>query len=133
MRRRNLQAIITVHYSDVSDIGGTLCVEDSELIIQPLHAEMEANMACYEDCLMFYKDMLETLEDERDLEILPNSLYATIFKVEIIYTEDYYGEVDSDWAFELIDHAKIGSFDEDNNLTYWDERVQYDFEMIELA
>lgn len=132
--RRNLQSMITVHYSDISDIGEGLCIEDTELIIQPLHAEMGANMACYEDCFMFYKDMLETLKDERDLEILPDTLYSTIFKVELIYTkDDYYGEVDCDWSFELIDHAKIGTFDEDNNLTYCDQREQKSTEMFQLG
>lgn len=128
-----LKAIITVAYSDISDTGESFCPEDNYLSITPLHANLHQSDCCFQDCSDLLPTMIENLVDENKLEIEPYTLYHSIFKASLIYSSDYYGEVDVDHELELIDHAKIGTFDENNNLTYCDERVQSSFEMIELG
>ena len=128
-----LQSIITIAYSDVSDIGESFCMEDTHLSITPLHADLTKSDCCFSDCTDILPDMVVNLVEENKLEVEPQTLYQSVFKATLNYISDYYGEVDMDYELELIDHAKIGTFDEDNNLTYCDERVQSDFEMIELA
>ena len=126
-----LQAIITVMYSDISELGSEqFCIEDENFSITPLHADMNKNMACLEDCSDQYLEMLTNLIEENKLDIEEYTLYHSIFKVKLCYSEDYYGEVDMDYGLELIDHAKVGEFDEDNNLTYTDQ--SFSNEMVEL-
>ncbi|CAL9960441.1 hypothetical protein VPHF99_0054 [Vibrio phage F99] len=126
-----LQAIITVMYSDISELGEEqFCIEDESFSITPLHADMNKNDACHQDCSDQYLEMLKDLIESNKLDIEEYTLYHSIFKVKLCYSEDYYGEVDMDYELELIDHAKVGEFDEDNNLTYTDQ--SFNNEMVEL-
>lgn len=115
-----LQAIITVMYSDISELGSEqFCIEDDSFSITPLHADMNKNDACQQDCSDQYLEMLSDLIESNKLDIEEYTLYHSIFKVKLYYSEDYYGDVD--YELELIDHEKVGEFDEDNNLTYTDQ------------
>ena len=126
-----LQAIITVMYSDISELGEEqFCIEDENFSITPLHAEMNKNDACHQDCSDQYLEMLEDLIESNKLDIKEYTLYHSIFKVKLYYSKDYYGEVDMDYELELIDHAKVGEFDDDNNLIYTDQ--SFSSEMVEL-
>lgn len=126
-----LQAIVTVMYSDISELGGEpYCIEDTNFSITPLHANMNRHDACYQDCSDHYLEMLSNLVEENKLDIAPDTLYHSIFKVKIHYSEDYYGEVDMWYELELIDHEKVGEFDVDNNLTYVDQKCSD--EMVDL-
>jgi len=129
-----LQAIITVMYSDISELGSEqFCIEDDSFSITPLHADMNKNDACHQDCSDQYLEMLADLIDGNKLDIEEDTLYHSIFKVKLCYSEDYYGEVDMDYELELIDHVKVGEFDEDNNLTYIDQSFSNEVvELIEL-
>ncbi|AUR87546.1 hypothetical protein NVP1101O_135 [Vibrio phage 1.101.O._10N.261.45.C6] len=111
-----LKAVVSVEYSDCSNIGREEFNIQEELIsITPLHANMVKAEAVHEECAMLWKDMLQTL----NLTLEFDKLYNTIFEVKVTWTEDYYGEIDSDWDVTLIDHEEIGKFDEDSNLVYY--------------
>lgn len=128
-----LKAIVTVQWSDVSDTGESICVEDDNFSITPLHANLNRNMACFEAVSDDYTEMLDNLISDNKLDIDPDALYHTIFEVSLNYSEDYYGEVGMDYTLNLIDHEKVGEFDEDNNLTYTDEKIQSSVDMITLG
>lgn len=114
----SLKAIITVAYSDVSDIDERLDVEENFFSITPLHADLDKHDACFEICSDLYEEMLEELIFRNKIEISHDNLYHTIFKVNIKQSVDYFGEGDLWYDLEIIDHMVIGTFDDDNNVIY---------------
>ncbi|QXN60130.1 hypothetical protein KUA24_63 [Vibrio phage HNL01] len=95
--------IISVKYSCGSAIGEGWISE--ELQLTPLHTNPVKESACIEECSQFWRDMLDQLHGETLLEV--DTLYSTVFRVDITYSEDYWGEVDVEYNCTMISHSKI--------------------------
>ena len=128
-----LKAIITVAYSDISGSEEPFCMEDNYLSITPLHADLGKSEACSVDCTDSLPSMIEDLVEGFNLNIEPDTLYSSIFEVKLIYSHDYYGEVDMNYELRLIDHVKIGEFDENNNLSYCEDKVESGVEVVSIS
>lgn len=107
--------IISVQYSDVSELGFQRYCEE-ELTILPLHTEPNKIDYLTQDCTDLWQEILESLNEGVDID--PDGFYHTIFEVQLIYSQDYYGESELDYDAKVISHNRIGKFVGDNELVY---------------
>lgn len=109
-----MKYLVEVIYHMTADdcpIYGIAFEEDENTCINviPLEGNRIAADCCHQDAMELWGDYLRELE----LSWEWGTLYKTVLEVELIYTKDYYGEVDCDHTLDMLFHKEFTDFEED--------------------
>ena len=114
------KAIITVLFSDISDIDTSNPYQEESLLITPLHVKLSQQDCVVVECVEMWQEMLGQFIDEGNLEIRGDSLYSTQFEVTVSFITDHYGNIEAEYSYKLLGHEQVGKWnDHDEEWDYF--------------
>lgn len=101
-----IKATVSVVWHLIGDsLSNLFPFEDFE-INYITHSSIESDDCCFSDELnCFWQEWIQSVIGDNDIK--QDQGYKTVFTVKIDCSEDYFGEVDSEWEAELIHHGKV--------------------------